>query len=52
MKHQLHSDASAQRSASGQAVSASGNESMKATMVVNNPHNLIGAKSNGGADEF
>ena len=52
MMHQLHSHASAQRGAGVRTANAGGNETMETTMLVNNPHNLRGAKANGGVDEF
>jgi hypothetical protein len=52
MTQQLHSDASAQQEAGRQTNDAGGNGSMETTMLVNNPHNLRGAKDNGGTDEF
>jgi hypothetical protein len=52
MTYQLHSDASAQQEAGRQTNDAGGNGTIETTMLVNNPHNLIGGKDNGGVDEF
>ena len=51
MERQLHSHASA-RLRAGEVNEAGGHSGMETTMLVNNPHNLIGGKANGGFDEF